>query len=213
MRRRLLERLEQRIEGMRRRACALRRSGRSCSGCASARTARCRAARACHRPWCARRHRLRSDRRCGPHRSRGSWRTPRRASALTPRSQFRHLARMRATVVLPTPRVPANRNAWCMPAAGRAHCSAHAARAPGRSFRRSCADAICAPVRCRLIDAQVAAAAGGDPHQLELRHPTEPLPLLPSGPDGVHGKSSRRNRRGSPWTCGGEGGIRTHEHP
>src|SRR5215470_4786055 len=56
---------------------------------------------------------------------------------------------------------------------------------------------------------------GGGPHQLELRHPTSPLPLLPSGPDGIHDWSSRRNRCGPPWPYygGGEGGIRTHEHP
>ena len=30
-----------------------------------------------------------------------------------PFSQFRHLPKMRATVVLPTPRVPVNRKAWC----------------------------------------------------------------------------------------------------
>src|SRR4029077_10244595 len=29
--------------------------------------------------------------------------------------------------------------------------------------------------------------SGGGPHQPWLRHPTLPLPLLPSGPDGVHG--------------------------
>ena len=28
---------------------------------------------------------------------------------------------------------------------------------------------------------------GGSSHQLWLRHPTSPLPLLPSGPDGIHG--------------------------
>jgi len=27
---------------------------------------------------------------------------------------------------------------------------------------------------------------GGGSHQLWLRHPTSPLPLLPSGPDGIH---------------------------
>src|SRR3974377_1528405 len=75
---------------------------------------------------------------------------------------------------------------------------------------------------------------GGGPHQPELRHPTSPLPLLPSGPDGVHDWSSRRSRCGTPNSrettarsrapiaspdyyaaspYGGEGGIRTHEHP
>src|SRR3546814_10130241 len=34
-------------------------------------------------------------------------------SALTPISQFRHLATMRASVVLPTPRVPVSRIAGC----------------------------------------------------------------------------------------------------
>ena len=33
--------------------------------------------------------------------------------AVTPVSQLRHFERMRAMVVLPTPRVPVNRNAWC----------------------------------------------------------------------------------------------------
>src|SRR4029453_2903324 len=37
-----------------------------------------------------------------------------------------------------------------------------------------------------------------------------PLPLLPSGPGGIHGGSSRRRRCGLPWRWG-EGGIRTHE--
>ena len=32
-----------------------------------------------------------------------------------PRSQFSDLAKMRAIVVLPTPRVPVNRKAWCTP--------------------------------------------------------------------------------------------------
>jgi hypothetical protein len=31
-----------------------------------------------------------------------------------PRSQFSDLAKIRAIVVLPTPRVPVNRNAWWM---------------------------------------------------------------------------------------------------
>src|SRR5579872_3607240 len=35
---------------------------------------------------------------------------------------------------------------------------------------------------------------GDGSHQLGLRHPTSPLPLLPSGPDGVHDWSSRRSR-------------------
>jgi hypothetical protein len=30
------------------------------------------------------------------------------------------------------------------------------------------------------------APSGGSSHQLWLRHPTSPLPLLPSGPDGIH---------------------------
>src|SRR5271168_3398850 len=41
----------------------------------------------------------------------------------------------------------------------------------------------------------------------------EPLPLLPSGPDGVRGQSSRRCKREPPLNAaGGEGGIRTLEH-
>src|SRR5271167_1924700 len=41
----------------------------------------------------------------------------------------------------------------------------------------------------------------------------EPLPLLPSGPDGVRGQSSRRCKREPPLnSAGGEGGIRTLEH-
>jgi putative transposase len=40
---------------------------------------------------------------------------------------------------------------------------------------------------------------GGGPRQRELRHPTSPLPLLPSGPDGVHDWSSRSSRHGPPW--------------
>jgi len=34
-------------------------------------------------------------------------------SGVMPDSQFRHLARIRASVVLPTPRVPVKRYAWC----------------------------------------------------------------------------------------------------
>ena len=40
---------------------------------------------------------------------------------------------------------------------------------------------------------------GGSSHQLWLRHPTSPLPLLPSGPDGIHDWSSRRNQCGPPY--------------
>ncbi len=38
-----------------------------------------------------------------------------------------------------------------------------------------------------------------------LRHPTSPLPLLPSGPGGVYGWSSRRDRCGSPEPRRGPG--------
>ena len=41
-------------------------------------------------------------------------------------------------------------------------------------------------------------AFGDDPHQPKLRHPTSSLPLLPSGPDGIHDWSSRRSRCGPP---------------
>ena len=54
---------------------------------------------------------------------------------------------------------------------------------------------------------------GPRPHCSGAR--SNPLPLLPSGPDGVRGRSSRRCEREPPWTgCkhGGEGGIRTLEH-
>ena len=40
--------------------------------------------------------------------------------------------------------------------------------------------------------------AGDGPHQPGLRHPTSPLPLLPSGPDGIHDWSSRSSRCGPP---------------
>ena len=43
---------------------------------------------------------------------------------------------------------------------------------------------------------------------LNLRHPTSPLPLLPSGPDGIHDWSSRRNRCGPPWSNYRDGGSR-----
>ena len=43
---------------------------------------------------------------CRRRRSPGSWRTRRRASAVGPSTQFRQRARMRATVVLPVPRWP-----------------------------------------------------------------------------------------------------------
>ena len=113
-------------------------------------------------------------------------------------SQFRHLAKMRAIVVLPTPRVPVNRNAWCTrPAVERIDQRAHA-RAPGRPARRTSSGATCAPARCSSCTVLEAARTGGGPHQLELRHPTSPLPLLPSGPDGIHDWSSRRSRCGPP---------------
>src|SRR5205807_6464648 len=40
-----------------------------------------------------------------------------------------------------------------------------------------------------------------------LRHPTSPLPLLPSGPDGIHDWSSRRSRCEPPSSIG-ESGLR-----
>ena len=40
------------------------------------------------------------------------WHSP-HGSELMPCSQFRHLAKIRAMVVLPTPRVPVNKYAWC----------------------------------------------------------------------------------------------------
>jgi hypothetical protein len=53
--------------------------------------------------------------------------------------------------------------------------------------------------RCPLKLPQAILASKGDgPHQPELRHPTSPLPLLPSGPDGIHDWSSRRSRCGPP---------------
>src|SRR5580704_1137137 len=101
--------------------------------------------------------------------------------ALTPHSQLRHLARMRATVVLPTPRVPAKRNAWCTRPLSSALASA----------RSTCS---CPVISAKLCGRHLRASAvyaliflGGDPYQRELRHPTAPLPLLPSGPGGVHG--------------------------
>ena len=45
-----------------------------------------------------------------------------------------------------------------------------------------------------------AKSKGWRPAPAPLRHPMSPLPLLPSGPDGVHGLSSRRNRREPPLT-------------
>ena len=43
---------------------------------------------------------------------------------------------------------------------------------------------------------------GRQPAPAHLRHPTSPLPLLPSGPDGICGWSSRRNRCEPPWNRG-----------
>ena len=124
---------------------------------------------------------------------------------------------MRAMVVLPTPRVPVNRKAWCTrPRAERIHQRpAHVLLADelgeflGAPFARQ---------RGVAHERSLAQRHGGGPHQLKLRHPTSSLPLLPSGPDGIHDWSSRRNRCGPPWSFatgsgGGEGGIRTHEHP
>jgi hypothetical protein len=51
--------------------------------------------------------------------------------SVTPVSQFNAFAMMRASVVLPTPRVPVKRYAWCSGARA-AHSSARARRAPGR---------------------------------------------------------------------------------
>jgi len=48
------------------------------------------------------------------------------------------------------------------------------------------------------IPVESRAARGDDPYQPELRHPTSSLPLLPSGPDGIHDWSSRRSRYGPP---------------
>ncbi len=119
-------------------------------------------------------------------------------SAVTPFSQFRHLAKMRAMVVLPTPRVPVNRNAWWTRPESSAFTSARrtcscptsSLKVLGRHFRAS---AVYAAAVMRLDS-----DSGGGPHQLELRHPTSPLPLLPSGPDGIHDWSSRRSRREPP---------------
>jgi hypothetical protein len=46
---------------------------------------------------------------------------------------------------------------------------------------------------------------GGDPNPAAPRHPSPLLPLLPSGPDGVHSLSLRGDRIGSPL----KGGYRT----
>src|ERR1700761_5166159 len=59
-----------------------------------------------------------------------------------------------------------------------------------------------APAQCMPSTANPAFTSaprtGGDPYQPELRHPTSSLPLLPSGPDGIHDWSSRRSRYGPP---------------
>jgi hypothetical protein len=93
-------------------ACALRRSGRPCTCRATACTARSRSARARRPRRCWRRRRSPAGRCSGRRRCRRQVAHSPHGSALVPCSQFSDLAKMRAMVVLPTPRVPVNRKAW-----------------------------------------------------------------------------------------------------
>ena len=70
---------------------------------------RSRAARACCRPGCWTPRRARSDRRSGRRRSRCTAPHLPHGASVTPVSQLSALAMMRASVVLPTPRVPVKR--------------------------------------------------------------------------------------------------------
>src|SRR5215471_20649834 len=55
------------------------------------------------------------------------------------------------------------------------------------------------PLQCKNPIAQeISFCRDGRSASARPRHPTRPLPLLPSGPDGVHGLLSRGNRRGPP---------------
>ncbi len=81
---------------------------------ASARSARCRGSRACCRRPCSMPRRAPADRRSGPRRCRRRRRTSPQGVAVTPLvMQLRLFASSRAIVVLPTPRVPVRRYAWC----------------------------------------------------------------------------------------------------
>src|SRR5581483_1668111 len=73
---------------------------------------------------------------------------------------------------------------------------------PSASCHRKSRLSVACQTEQRLLPRELPPAMpanGGDgPHQPELRHPTSPLPLLPSGPDGIHDWSSRRSRCGPP---------------
>src|SRR5262245_23771417 len=114
-----------------------------------------------------------------------------------PLSQQSALARTRAAVVLPTPRAPQNRNAWWTRpflkafAIVRVMCSCPtiSSNVCGRCLRARTRYDMRAPVSCRAGSVRAAEKKGGP------RHPLGPLPLLPSGPGGVHRRCVARDHK------------------
>ena len=183
---RLLERLQERVEASTWRTCAPRRSGTPCSARWPARRARSPGAPGSPRPWCARRRSTldqvqeapgldvgagggtcrRASRRRRAPRSSGTWR------------------RSRAMVVLPTPRMPVNRYAWCSRPESSALTSARSTGSWPSIVLEALGGATCAPGPCSSCRRRGNLQRSGESAPAASRHPNPPLPLLPSGPDG-----------------------------
>ena len=124
---------------------------------------------------------------------------------------------MRAMVVLPTPRVPVNRNAWCTrPLVERVHERAphvlladelgEFLRAPFARQRGVAHEPVLKPA---TVEAARTSLSSGTRH----RRCRCCLPALTGFTTGRRGETDAGHHGPSTRLGGGEGGIRTHEHP
>jgi len=120
-------------------------------------------------------------------------------SAVGPFSQFKHRARILAAVVLPTPRIPVNKNACAIRPRFSASPSVRVTCSWPTSSEKRSGRHLRASTRCGVWDSAIARSFSlGTARRMIARHPCgtgwQPVPLLPSGPGGVRGLPLRRTR-------------------